>query len=361
MSADGNGLHPNGTAVADGHTNGSVATGDTGWQRFRRKWLGVNKEGRDPRYLALRNFAASLTIFNLIGFPLLGFEQMWVSPFVALATSYSVELLLETLAAWAYRRPPAYRGNGLRGLMIFLMPAHITGLALNFLVYSADRLLPVMFAVTVAVGAKWVLRAKINGKVRHFMNPSNFGIVVALLLFPMFTIAGPYHFVENISGPLDVLIVLGLLMTGTMLNAKLTKKTPLILAWLGAFVLQAVVRGVLDPGTSIIAALLPATGLAFVLYTNYMITDPATSPFAKRDQIAFGASVGVLYGVLTALHVSYGLFFALVIVCAARGLFWWSRNIQEKLAARTAAPAVATPVPETDTPTEEPEKQPANV
>ncbi|MFI7666736.1 enediyne biosynthesis protein [Nocardia sp. NPDC049526] len=340
MSVQGNGTHSNGTLVVESPNGSSAEPEPAPAQTWRRKWLGVNIEGRDPRYLALRNFAASLTIFNILGFLWLGFEQPWLWPFLSAGTAYAVEMILETLAAWAYRRPAGYRGNGLRGLIVFLLPAHITGVAFNFLMYAADQFLPIMFGITVAVGTKWVLRAKVNGKVKHFMNPSNFGIVVALLVFPTIAVVGPYHFVENVSGPADALIVLGLLGAGTMLNAKLTKKTPLIMAWLGAYVLQAVVRGLLDSNISIIAALLPMTGIAFVLYTNYMITDPATTPFAKRDQIIFGASVGLMYGVLMALHVSFGLFFALVIVCASRGLFWWSRNIREWLANRATVVVV---------------------
>ncbi|WP_280262391.1 enediyne biosynthesis protein [Nocardia wallacei] len=359
MSVEGNGrpaddkpatgIEGNGSAAVAGNGSSSATATLTpeapAEKTWRQKWLGVNKEGRDPRYLALRNFAGSLTFFNIVGFLFLGFEQPWLWPFLAAGTAYAVELLLETLAAWAYRRPAAYRGNGLRGLLVFLMPAHITGLALNFLVYAGDTFLPVAFGITVAVGAKWVLRAKINGKMKHFMNPSNFGIVVALLVFPFFSVVGPYHFLEFVSGPLDALLVLGLLMAGTMLNAKLTKKTPLIMAWLGAFVLQAVVRGVLDSDISIIAGLAPMTGIAFVLYSNYMITDPATTPFKKRDQIAFGAAVGIMYGVCMALNVSFGLFFALVVVCAARGIFWWYRNIREWLGNRAPA-ATAAPVTE---------------
>lgn len=338
MSVQGNGHHPD----SDGEAVPAADTPPTALQAWRRKWLGVNKEGRDPRYLALRNFAASLTFFNVVGFLWLGFEQPWLWPILAALTAYTVELILETLAAWAYKRPAGYRGNGFRGLFVFLMPAHITGVAFNFLMYAADQWLPIMFGITVAVGTKWVLRAKIRGKMKHFMNPSNFGIVVALLVFPQIAVVGPYHFVENVQGAADALLVLGLLMAGTMLNAKLTKKTPLIAAWLGAFVLQAVVRGALDPDISIIAALLPITGIAFVLYTNYMITDPATSPFAPRDQVIFGASVGLMYGVLMALDVSFGLFFALVIVCASRGVFWWYRNIREWLGNR-AVPAEPAP------------------
>jgi len=33
------------------------------------------------------------------------------------------------------------------------------------------------------------------------------------------------------------------------------------------------------------------TGVAFVLFTNYMITDPGTTPMAGRAQFMFGASV----------------------------------------------------------------------
>ena len=54
---------------------------------------------------------------------------------------------------------------------------------------------------------------------------------------------------------------------------------PLILAWLGGFVLQAAVRSLIQ-GTPMVAALLPVTGMAFLLFTFYMVTDPATTPVA---------------------------------------------------------------------------------
>ncbi|WP_378732977.1 enediyne biosynthesis protein [Nocardia brasiliensis] len=345
-SAEGKaGAETNGGVEAngDGHTTHAaerIAALQRSGSEFAKEWVEKPPPEKDKRYLALRNFAISITIFNLIGFPLLGFEQPFLWPFIALATAYSVEIGLEVLAAWAYHRAPAFMGRGPRGLFEFLLPAHITGLAFNFLTFAHDRIWPVIFGVTVAVGAKWVLRAKINGKMRHFMNPSNFGIVVAILVFPMIAVAPPYHFVEYISGPADALIVLGLLMSGTLLNAKLTLKMPLIFAWVAAFVLQAVVRGVIDPNISILASLGVMTGLAFVLFTNYMVTDPGTTPMGKKYQMMFGASVGIMYGVVTALNISYGLFFALVIVCGARGVYWWTKGIAEWWQQRSAAPSV---------------------
>src|SRR5207237_7761850 len=68
------------------------------------------------------------------------------------------------------------------------------------------------------------------------------------------------------------------------------------------------------------AGLTPMTGVAFVLYTFYMVTDPATTPDRPWAQFAFGVTVAAAYGLLMAAHVVFGLFFALTAVCAARGL-----------------------------------------
>jgi hypothetical protein len=285
---------------------------------------------------ALRRFAISMTIFNIIGYAVLGFEQPWVWPFVALATGYSLEIGLEVIGARAEGRPTRFTGNGFRGLMEFLYPAHITSLAVNMLTYPQDQVLVMMFGIAVAVGAKWVLRAPIKGRLRHYMNPSNFGIAVILLLFPWASIAPPYHFTENVHGFVDWLIPLIILASGTMLNAKLTGRMWLIAGWLGFFVLQAVVRGlILD--TAILGALGMMTGVAFVLFTNYMITDPGTSPSRPFPQFVFGASVAVAYGLLTGAGIAYGLFFATAAVCLGRGVFHWAVYLVDRARAQAQA------------------------
>lgn len=298
----------------------------------------------DPKVVtALRRFAISITIFNIIGYALLGFEQPWLWPFVALATGYSVELGLETIAARVEGRDPRYTGNGVRGFVEFLFPAHITSLAVNMLTYVNDQVLVMVFGVTVAVGAKWVLRAPIKGRMRHFMNPSNFGIAIILMLFPWASIAPPYHFTEYVGGVVDWLIPLGIVMAGTMINAKLTGRMWLIFGWLSFFALQAVVRGWVTD-TAILGALAPMTGVAFVLFTNYMVTDPGTSPSRPAAQFAFGAGIAVTYGVLTGMSIAYGLFFATAAVCLARGSFHWVLHIVGKKAQQQPASAATGPV-----------------
>jgi hypothetical protein len=295
---------------------------------------------------ALRRFAISITVFNIFGYTVLGFEQPWLWPFIALATGYTVEIALELLAARMEGRAPRYTGHGVRGLVEFLYPAHITSLAMNMLIYVNDRLPVMIFGVTVAIGAKWILRAPVRGKLRHFMNPSNFGITIILLLFPWASIAPPYHFTEHVGNPFDWLIPVAIIAAGTMLNAKLTGRMWLIGAWLVTFALQAIVRGiVLD--TSIPSALGMMTGVAFVLFTNYMVTDPGTSPSAPGSQMAFGAGIAIVYAFLTGAGIAYGLFFATAFVCLVRGGYLWALHIsnqaRDKRALQEAAAVSAPP------------------
>lgn len=278
---------------------------------------------------ALKRFAISITIFNAAGYIILGFEQPWIWPFVALATGYTVELVLEMIGSRVEGRAPRYAGNGKRGLIEFLFPAHITSLALNMLIYVNDRIWVMMFAVTLAVATKWILRAPVRGNLRHYMNPSNFGILMVLVLFPWGSIAPPYHFTENVNDFVGWLIVAIIITTGTMLNAKLTGRMWLIMGWVSFFVLQAVIRGLLFD-TSIPAALAVMTGVAFILYTNYMVTDPGTTPSKPGAQFAFGAGVALVYGIFMVAHIAYGLFFATAIVCLIRGMFLWGLHFVNK-------------------------------
>jgi enediyne biosynthesis protein E5 len=284
----------------------------------------------DPKVItALRRFAISITVFNIFGFTVLGFEQPWTWPFVAVLTAYAVELGLEVVSARNEGRMERFRGNGVRGVIEFLYPSHISGLAVNMLLYVNDEILVMMFGVTVAVGAKWILRAPVRGRMRHYMNPSNLGIATVLVMFSWASIAPPYHFTEYVDGFWDWFIPVIIIASGTMLNAMLTKRMWLILGWLSFFVLQAVVRGlILD--TAILGALGMMTGVAFVLYTNYMVTDPGTSPSKPASQFAFGAGIAIVYGLLTGAGITYGLFFATAIVCLIRGGFLWSLHIANK-------------------------------
>jgi hypothetical protein len=277
---------------------------------------------------------------NVLGQTVLGFEQSWAQPLVALATAYGVELLLEVISAWSERRTPQFR-RGWRSLVDFLLPAHITALAVAMLLYANDRLWVFAFATALGVASKTLIRVPVGaGRVRHCLNPSNTGIALTLVLFPWVGIAPPYQFTENLGGVGDWLLPAVIVLSGTFLNTRFTGRVPLILAWLAGFLLQAAARSLIQ-GTPMVAAVLPMTGMAFLLFSFYMVSDPATTPNGTAAQIAFGGAVAAAYGVLMASHVVFGLFFSLLVVCSIRGL-----GLVLLAAVRSAVPAHADrPIP----------------
>lgn len=293
----------------------------------------------DKRVAGLARFALAISLLNVLGHLWLGFEQSWITPFVALAAAYGTELALETVAAREDGRRARYIGGRGIELVKFLLSAHITGLAVGMLLFAAEQLWVIAFAASLAVASKWLVRARIGGVLRHFLNPSNFGITGALLLFPSVGIAPPYMFTEAVSGVGDWLLPLVIICLGSLLNIKFTGRIPLILAWLVAFAAQALFRAALNE-TPLLAGLVPMTGFAFILFTFYMITDPGTSPARRNNQIAFGIAVAALYGVFMQVHVVFGMFYALTLVTLARGLWFLAL---ERLVSTAAAPSSAAP------------------
>ena len=342
---------------------------------------GMDKPYKPDHLGGLRRFASAITVFTLLGHLWFGFEQSYAQPLASLATAYATQLLLDALEAWAQHRRPRFAG-GFGALVNSLLSAHISGLACAMLLYANDRLWVVCFASAVAITSKALFRIPVGGAkgawplllfqlvlflvllqtgeatgrwipvdprwlpagrlgalalvlglvalippgmpTRHYLNPSNFGITVTLLLFPWVGIAAPYQFTENLTGLGDWAVPMAIICTGSFLNARYTRRIPLVLAWVGTFALQAIVSSLILRHTTgffpIAARLSAMTGVAFILFTFYMVTDPATTPERPGAQVAFGGSVALVYSLFLMSHVVYGLFMALVIVCAARGL-----------------------------------------
>ena len=271
-------------------------------------------------------FAVAITVLNLLGHTWLGFEQAWATPFVALAAAYASEIAIElAITGWAKAR---FRG-GWPPLVVFLLPAHITGLAVGMLLFTHERFVVVAFAASLAIFSKVLLRAPVPGAppgtTMHYMNPSNLGIAASLLLFSNWVgVAQPYQFTENVSGWLDWLLPFIIICSGSLLNWRATKRIVLVCAWLAGFAAQALARSWLAPQDAW-TLLAPMTGLAFVLFTFYMVSDPMTTPRTHSGQVVFGLVTAAIYGLLSHAGIVFGLFFSLCIVCAGRGaLMWWT-------------------------------------
>jgi enediyne biosynthesis protein E5 len=271
------------------------------------------------RYFALWYFTSLLIFWNILGHTVLGFEQSHIQSLVGVATAIFLQFLLEWIDARANNRTPRFAGSW-ADLVNFLPPAIIPGLAITMLLYPNERLIPVIFGVGVAICSKVMFRAPVaDGKTQHVFNPSNLGIVATLLLFPSIGVAPPYHFTENLTGMWHWALPAFVLVTGIIVHGLFTGRLILVLTWLVAFVIQGQVRSWCF-GTSWIVPLTPMTSAAFMVFTLYMIPDPATTPVKPLRQVLFGIAIAAVYGVLLVVHMVYCLFIALAIVCAMRGV-----------------------------------------
>jgi Na+-translocating ferredoxin:NAD+ oxidoreductase RnfD subunit len=271
------------------------------------------------RLFALWYFTGLMIVWNVLGHTVLGFEQSPATPVTAVLTAIGVSMLLDWVDARARNRELRFVGS-LGNFLNFLPACLIPGFATAMLLYANNRVWPVIFAVVLAIGSKLIFRAPVgNGHTQHIFNPSNFGVGATLLLFPEVGFAPPYHFTENITGLWDWVVPLLVLLTGITIHALFTGRLPLVAAWIGGFILQGVVRASLFD-TPFFVPLMPMTSAAFIIFTLYMIPDPATTPLKPPRQVLFGFSVALVYAILQILHLVFGLFFALLAVCALRGL-----------------------------------------
>jgi len=278
------------------------------------------------RLAALRRFAITISVLNLLGHTVLGFENSWAQLVVTLLTAYFTEILLEIVDAVANQKTPRFTG-GVTSFIDFLLPAHISGMAVSMLLYCGDQLLPFAFAAAVAIASKALLTVKVNNSERHFLNPSNTGIALTVLLFPTIAPIMPWQFTESLSSNWSSAFPVVVVALGIYMNSRYSRRMPLVLGWVVAFAIQGVIRCLMN-GLPLIVGLVPITGVSFVLFTFYMITDPGATPGDRREQVIFGASTAVVYGILVLAHIGFAFFYALFIVSFCRGLVLYLRQMR---------------------------------
>jgi hypothetical protein len=293
---------------------------------------------RDPRN-GLRTSATLATVFTILGHAFFGFEQSLAQVVVALVTGYSCALFFEWVDARASGITPGFMGGGFRKLLDFLLSAHMTSITLSFLLYMNDRLWIMALAVALAIGSKHVLRVRLNGRLRHFMNPSNFAIATVLIAY-QWTGVLPWGFTVNLTGIGDMLVPIVIVGLGVRLNLLFTARIPIVLSWLTTFVILGAARAWMHHAP-VAAELVVLTGIPMVLFTFYMITDPQTTPSGRTGQILFGAGIATAYSALLLLHVQYTMFYSVTLICGLRGL--WLLALSHREPAPAAAPAFEVP------------------
>lgn len=293
----------------------------------------------NPKYrvFALFYFSTLILLWVLAGHFILGFEQSLLQPVVSVLTAIVATFILEYLFSTANSTTPRYMSGSLLDKIVFMLPAIIPGCAVGILIYPNEILWPMIFASALSIASKVLIRVPItrvydqvtdsmHSVTQHLFNPSNFGITFTLLCFPWIGLAPPYHFTSNVDGLWHYILPGILLVTGIIVHGLFTGRLPVVLAWITGFVLHGLFRSIYYD-TPWFVSLIPMTSAAFILFTLYMIPDPATTPKDIKYQILFGLSVAFIYGVLLYNNLVFGLFLSLFITCTIRGLYLYSKNI----------------------------------
>lgn len=241
---------------------------------------------RDPRIMV----AAAQTLWTVLGQTTYYFNRDPLQLTAAIGTAVILDFVLTLVV--------------LRQLTIPLS-AYLTGLSIGILLESWDWR---MFAVASAWGvlSKYLIH---DGK-RHFFNPSNFGLVVTLLLCPSIASIAP-----GSQWGADYRVAVVILGLGLLMMRRLNR-LDLALAWISGYVFMACLRTALGQG-GFVFSLGPMTGAEFALFTFVMLPDPKASPPTRGWRIVWGLSIAVLDGILRYLEIRYSVFYALFLHTAA--------------------------------------------
>jgi Na+-translocating ferredoxin:NAD+ oxidoreductase RnfD subunit len=186
---------------------------------------------------------------------------------------------------------------------VFPDGALLTGLFVAMILSPHEPWYVAAVTSAIAVASKYVLRVR---KANVF-NPAALALVVTFYMFD--TGQSWWGALPEISpAALAVLLAAGIYIT------RRVNKTPAVLSFLGSYYLLVTVAAFAgDPGR--VAELYRTPDLhAALFFAFFMVTDPPTSPPKHRDQLTFGAIVGVVsYAVFELIGAAYFLLAGLVV------------------------------------------------
>lgn len=251
----------------------------------KRQWTFVVPSLKDPRW----TLAAALTLWTVLGQTAYYFNRDLLQLSLAAGSACLLDLILMAVVARQVAVP---------------LSAYITAMSVAILVESYDWRVYVV-APAWGILSKYLLR----DRTRHFFNPSNFSIVMAVVFGHGIASVAPGSQWGADYRVAFLIIGLGLMMM------RRVKRLDLTLAWMGGFVFMGLVRMALGQG-GLVFALGTMTGAEFALFTFSMLPDPKTSPPNRAGRIAWGLSIAIMDGVLRYLEVRYSMFYALFAHCA---------------------------------------------
>ena len=110
---------------------------------------------QNKRIGGLWRFAIAITVLNLLGHTVLGFEQAWADSVRRARRRLRHGTVAGNRRRASHGRRPRYLGSP-RVFVEFLLTAHITGLAVGMLLYSNERFWVIAFAAATAIASKYL-------------------------------------------------------------------------------------------------------------------------------------------------------------------------------------------------------------
>jgi enediyne biosynthesis protein E5 len=179
--------------------------------------------------------------------------------------------------------------------------AYITGISVGILIRS-PFVWPYVLCSLISIVSKYVLR--LRG--RHLWNPSNFGIVVVLLLAPASVAVLSIQW-GNAVAPMAVIWLLGFVIVWRVGRLHISA------AYVGSFLLLSIVRSAIT-GNPWLANVAPITGPMYQLFIFFMVTDPKTTVRPKWAQVLVVCVVAIVEMILRLAEMVYAPLYALFLV-----------------------------------------------
>lgn len=242
--------------------------------------------------------ACILFTYLALGLTVLGFNR---SPLQALVTSISC-VTLEAVLVRLFK-----------GVWRFPLSALITSFSLSFLLNYGHNFFLLFVPVFFAIGVKFLITFK--GK--HALNPAMVGVSFSLLFSQELITAAPAYQWNGIAAMSIFILMMGLFFVIPKVD-----RHWLVLSFLFFFTIQTALRAFIMrhhlPFETLFLGTLSSP--SFLIFTFFMITDPATSPNDKRMQIIIGFWLATVDLLLHLYQSYYTFFYAALIVGSTRFL-----------------------------------------
>lgn len=265
-------------------------------------------------YNKFMKFDVRLIVFGILlsylvlGFTVLGFNR---TPYQALITTFSTGLF-EVFLARIFKKK-----------WIFPLSALITSCSLSILLNYSHNYWVLLVPVYFAIASKYVFT--FNG--RHVYNPAQIAVTLSLIFTPNLISVAPAYQWNGVAAMGSFIAMFGVFLLLPRIN-----RHWLVITFLTTFTVQTYLRAMIMkhhlPFETLFLGTL--TSPAFLLFTFFMITDPATSPPTKRGQIIVGFFIAFIDLLLHLKQSYYTFFFAGAIVQSSRALFMHFNAMREQ-------------------------------